>query len=380
MNTQIQFVTGQPHMFIATRTFALGASGVSVPEGSEIGFDGTMVHYAGMQISMPQLRGALRIGWLVPRDDYDPNDHSASIPQPAGVTLRHSTQGGNPLDPAVRQRQVAPVTTDENERQVGNVREMADAAKDRNQTRSYRVGAENRAVMSGTVQVEDQDGVPVRSLKTKAKNQTTLTGETAGSALREANSSGQIQPGKGITEAEMLARMTAVERAEYMASKEAKKSQYVDVASSRQVVGSVQAPETKQTEGFSVTGSVGRGVETFDGGGTGVAGKAQETVIESEGMVFKNVNGPKKGVQMVEEPSPPEPKGVNGTEDARRKIAKALCPDFPDLYDFSDPIRKKIARIQADFDDRPDIIQAIFAAETDDMKQKLMQEFPDCFA
>lgn len=379
MNTQIQFVTGQPHMFVATRTFTLGNSGVSVPAGSEVGFDGMMVYYAGQQISMPQLRGALRIGWLVPKDDYDPEDISAQIPQPAGVTLKHSTQGGNPLDPSVHQRQVEPVTTDENERTVGSVREMADAAKDRNKNRTYRVGAENRAVMAGSMQVEEQDGVPVRNLKTKAKNQTTLTGETAGSAVREANSAGQIDPGRGITEQEMLARMTAVERAEYMSRKEAEKSKYVDVAPSRQVVGSAKAAETKQTEGFTVTGSVGRGIETADLGGTGGAGKAQESVVESEGVMFRNLNGPKKDVQAVEEAKLDRHR-VNGTEDARRKIAKAICPDFPDLYDFGDPIRKKIARIQADFDDRPDIIRAIFAAETDDMKAKLLTEFPDCFA
>jgi hypothetical protein len=181
-----------------------------------------------------------------------------------------------------------------------------------------------------------------------------------------------------MTEEEMMARMTAVQRAEYLATKNAHKAQYVNVDADheRQVVGSVQAPQTRETEGFTVTSAVGGGTMTADLGGTGGAGKAQESVMESEGMVFRTTNGPKRDAQVVQ---PAAPVDISGTEDARRKIAKAVCPDFPNIYNFNDPIRKKIARIQADFDDRPDIIRAIFAAESDEVKQRLLTEFPDCF-
>jgi hypothetical protein len=384
MNTQIQFQSGKPQPFMATRTFTLGQSGISVPAGSEILFDGTIVSFGGQNISMPQLRGAMRMGWLVPTADYDPNDNSASIPQPSGVQLRHSTQGGNPLDPSNHSRPVAPVTTDEQEREVGNVRQMADNAKQRNQNREYRVGGDNRAMSAAEasrISIEPQDGVPVRNLRTSAKNSTTLTADSVGSAIRTASSSGQIQPGRGVTEEEMMARMTAVQRAEYLATKNAHKAQYVNVDADheRQVVGAIQAPQTRETEGFTVTGAVGGGTMTADLGGTGGAGKAQQAVVESEGMVFRTTNGPKRDVQVVQPAAPAAPVDISGTEDARRKIAKAVCPDFPDLYNFNDPVRKKIARIQADFDDRPDIIRAIFAAESDEVKQRLLAEFPDCF-
>ncbi len=382
MNTQIQFHAGKPLPFITTRTFALGQTGISVPAGSELLFDGTIVQYGGQSISLPQLRGAMRMGWVVPAAEYDPNDLSAQIPQPAGVQLRHATQGGNPLDPANRARPVAPVTTDEQERTVGNVREMADAAKNRNRDRTYRVGSDNRAMTAAEasrVVVEPQDGVPVRNLKTPAKTSATLTAESAGSHIRTASQSGQIDPGRGITEEEMMARMSAVQRAEYLATKNAHKAAYVDVDAvpTRQVVGSVQAPQVRESEGFTVTPSVGGGTMTADLGGTGGAGQAQQAVVEAEGLTFRTTNGPKKDVQVVQPVS--QPVDISGTEDARRKIAKMMCADFPDLYNFDDPIRKKIARIQADFDDRPDVIKAIFAAENDEMKARLLQEFPECF-
>jgi hypothetical protein len=70
----------------------------------------------------------------------------------------------------------------------------------------------------------------------------------------------------------------------------------------------------------------------------------------------------------------------DGTADVRRKIAKALCADFPELYDFGDHWKRRLARIQLDYADRPDVIRAIFAAESDDFKTVLLSEFPEAFA
>ena len=65
--------------------------------------------------------------------------------------------------------------------------------------------------------------------------------------------------------------------------------------------------------------------------------------------------------------------------DPRRVIAKTICQDFPDNYDFEATVRKKIARIQADFEDRVDILRAVYAAENDEMKARLLEEFPEAF-
>jgi hypothetical protein len=66
--------------------------------------------------------------------------------------------------------------------------------------------------------------------------------------------------------------------------------------------------------------------------------------------------------------------------DPRRVIARAVCRDFPDLYDFDAPLRKKLARLRADFEERPDVIRAVAAAETDtEMRTLLVDEFPDAF-
>ena len=83
MSPQITYRPGPPQSFIATRTFDLGATNLKAIEGSQIDFDGTLITMPGHPpIPMPQLRGAIKIGWLVPMEEYDPLDQSSKIPQP----------------------------------------------------------------------------------------------------------------------------------------------------------------------------------------------------------------------------------------------------------------------------------------------------------
>jgi len=94
-----------------------------------------------------------------------------------------------------------------------------------------------------------------------------------------------------------------------------------------------------------------------------------------------NTNGPSN----KEQPSPRSADAQkpvmlkDGTADFRLKVARQLCPDFPTNYDFAQNQRKKLARLQADYEDRPDVIRAVFAAESDDFKSLLLNEFPQAF-
>jgi hypothetical protein len=360
MSTQIQFQAGKPQTFKATRSFALGTSGITVQQGDELMFDGTHVTYSGLNpVLFPQLRGAIKTGWVVPAGQYDPNDFSASIPRPAGVQVRNA-RGGNPMDNPTR----APiVTADAEEQEVGNVAAHAKATKDRNNQRPGQRTA-------STVSVEPQEGIPVRQLATPTKHTTNLEHTSASEAIRQAESV-KVQPGQGRSREELMASMSNEERLEYQAQIDARKSSYVDT--STPVVGRVAAPQTQQKEGFVITNQVGGGVETFDASGTD--GKNEESVVEVEGLRFSNTN-----VGRPKPPSAAKPNG-NGSTDSRRKIAKSICPDFPDNYVFEDSAKKKIARLQADYEDRPDVIRAVAAAETDnDVRSRLLEEFPGAFA
>lgn len=389
MSNQIRYRAGQKQIFVATRSFSLGSSGITIPEGGELEFDGTAVSYAGLAPTvMPQLRGAIRAGWVVLADQYDPNDHSASIPQPAGMTMRDA-DGGNPMDP--KPRRPVNMTIEEEEREVTNVADHARATREGNKE-NYRRKRTPRAESTAGQRfdgyaVEPQDGVevPGSGFQTKAGKEArdTSTDIThAGAAIAAANKV-KVRPGRGRTREELIrdaisrGGLTKDELLEYQDELDA--SRAVHGYEAPQVVRQLAPPQNQQREGFDVNLSVGGGVEIADLGGTGQTGEI-ETVVE-EGMKFTRTASPKKRQPTTRVVDKAEAAPSNGAADALcRRIATAICKDFPDNYVFTDPPRKKIARLQADYDDRPDIIRAVCAAETDmAVKARLVEEFPEAF-
>ncbi len=378
---QIRFKAGTMQHFITTKSFALGAIG-QIPKGADIYFDGSKVEFGGTEYSFPQFRAALRQGWAVLEGDYEEGNPEYDRKVSANIQVRHATNGGNPMQP---QQRMSIATTESDERQVGTVGRHAQNTKDRNA--NYRRGdAPNTSSTNMGVEVEEQDGVPVRTLKTaageKAKQaRTTLTAGSVGETLRQANSSGVIDPGEGITQEEMLERMPDEDRAIYLAQLEAKKSQYVDEPpmAGRKVVGRVISREPQQREGGAMTSRVSTAVGSVavaDMAGMAPGVKPKESVLVEDGITFRNTNGPEKLAPQVH---PREASRTVQGQDVRRQIAKLMCPDFPDNYDFAVSPRKKIARLMADYEDRPDVIKAVYAAESDDFKAALVEEFPQAF-
>lgn len=369
---------GSTEKFIAARTFSLGNSGQQVVQGTEIEFDGTNVIYGGQRVAMPQFRGAVRVGWVRP---LDAPDTGPQAPPMAGMQIRPA-DGGNPMQPKPRQS-IDTQAVEAEEREVASVATHQEQTRRQNAT-NYRRDPNHPSI----VQVEEQDGVPVRTLKTAAgeaakQQRTTLTASSAGQAIQAASSAGSIEPGQGVSREEMLERMNPQERAEYEAQIAARKAQYVEPTVEE--VRQVQAAQPLQSEGITAPVTTGGGIETVDMGGTGAAPARQE-VIEQEGIRFGTTNGPQKGVQRVPAQQHSQVRQAaqapsNGGGDAvARQIARSICPDFPDNYDFGASIKKKIARLQADYDDRPDVIRAVAAADTDpEVRTRLLDEFPGAF-
>lgn len=405
---QILFRSGRMLHFITTRPFTLGQTGVQVREGTDIYFDGTKAIVDGAEYTLPFLRGAVSKQWLVPAEEYDPVNENYGQRVSANIQVRHATNGGNPLNPNQR---MAIATTESDEREVGNV--TAHARNTRQGNNSYVRGQTGVNVVQpgttvrtqrGMMVVEEQDGVevPGRTLKTaageKAKmTRTDLSSDRAAEALRQANTV-QIEPGRGVTQEEMLARMTPDQQAEYLARKDAARSQYVDDApapvpaqpQARRTVARVQTAKSGEESGMRYTTSVGGGTEISDGDGdvVGKIGQDKVETYEQEGIKFTTTNGPRRPqapvtdenrmytqaeVQAAKRAAGPSP-------EVRLKLAKQICPEFPDNYDFALSSKKKLARITADYEDRPDVLRAIFAAEDDEMKSLLVAEFPAVFS
>jgi hypothetical protein len=333
----------------------------------ELLFDGTnMICNGGPPTNMFQLRGAYKAGWLVPTEDFDPKDTSASMPKSAGIRVRNAI-GGNPRD--VQTRTIVTTAAAE-EQEVGHVGDHSQQTRTRNANYHFQ-GTTQRGAM-----VDEQEGIPVRTVSTPAKQDANLELESAGEILRRARNV-QIQPAVGKTRDEVLAEMSAEDREEYLARIEAGRASKPGGdrdADGNSIVGSVAAPKTIESGGFTINNSVARG-STPVADMSGTTGKSDVRVIEVDGIKITNTNGPRReAVRPATRPTIPK------DADPRRTIARSICADFPDNYNFNDPVRKKIARLQADYDNRPDVIRAVAAAETDgDVKSRLVTEFPDAF-
>lgn len=426
--TQIRFTPGKMERFISTKSFTLGGTNFSVYAGMVILFDGTNVELNGSRFVLPTLRGAITIGWIVPEDQYDPNAGPGVAPS-ANIGVRSANDlGQNPLSPP---KKTAITTIESDERVVMSRSERTQQANQRTVEARQSQGRDGAFVARGSstdLVGGSEFGVKVgRAFQTSAKTAPQVTPNTVGMHIRDAELV-KIQPGEGISEEELLSKMTDDERDQYLAGKEARKDDiqsrtpgYVPppavtsnlasmnqlgmsrqsapsqpkarvlVASDTPVVGRVAPTQSRVQEGISVGLTSGGGIDTFDASGS--TGSAKESVVEQEGMTFRNTNGPKTG--FGQHPVRPEPQQIlmppddmaesksriesDGTAEYRKMVAKSLCKEFPEDYNFSAHWKKRLAMIRLNYEERPDIIRAIFAAESDEFKKVLIEEFPDAF-
>jgi hypothetical protein len=343
--TQIKFKSGEYQSFTATRSFSLGALNVTVAKGSELLFDGSTVEYAGSRYPFPQLRSAVTAEWLKLSTEYDEDDTSYGKPVSANIKVRP------PTDAKGSSKSLEAVVTDSDERIVMSTAEHAEFTREHNSPSTL-----------GVIR-EEQDGVPVRALKTSAKAAKVELKEGSYRSAMSSIDSVQIDP-------------------VVIDSKEVKKTKgrsVISVDGQQSVeVAKIATSKEKNQEGFKVTQQVGGGIEVQDL--SGMRGKVKKSTLVEDGIVFQNTNGPER---TSPEPHPRSPKvpvmTQDGTLEARVSIARALCPGFPDSYNFAASTKKKIARLQADFENRPDVIKAVFAAESDEVKAVLVAEFPETF-
>lgn len=426
---QIRFRPGQMDKYITTKSFELGTSGQKVLDGMEILFDGTNAELNGSRMVLPTLRGAIRLGWMVPEGQYDP-EALAGPNVSANIGFRPANDlGQNPLAPPKR---VAAAVVESDERVVMNRGERTEAAKQQTiQARSQQGKAGAFVARGNAPDVGGSEfGVEVnRVIQTPAKSALQVTPNTVGAAINQANQV-KIQPGQGFTEEELLSQMTDEEREAHQAAKEARKADvltrtvgYVPppaqtanlavnnqistkpkartmVASEpRQVAKIASSVQSKVTEGITAGVTIGGGTSVFDASGSDEA--PQQSVVQAEGMTFRNTNGPKKGfpgvtpvdqsakAQVLSQDAYPtlesnqeeNPSHIeqDGTADARRMTAKMICSDFPNEYDFNDPWKRRLALIRFKYERNYGVIRAIFASECDDFKRVLLEEFPEAF-
>jgi hypothetical protein len=221
-----------------------------------------------------------------------------------------------------------------------------------------RVGpAQGGNVMDPTVQqknlasteapIETGNVNTVRTLRTSAKSSTNLGLESLSEINNQLNNV-QIDPAEGQTVDEALLGMPTDEAAFFQSS----------MSVGRDAVSKRIASE----EGISSTLTLGT---------PKTSARPGDDVVVQDGVRITNTNGPGSM-------KPLTPRVA--TTDTRRKVARSITPDFPDNYDFDQPVKRKVARLVADYGDRQDVLRAAVAAETSvETRDAIMSEFPEIF-
>lgn len=84
----MQYTKGTFQTYRAVTKVHLGAIAENLMEGEEVDFDGFVMRRGGEDHPMHSLRGAIKVGWLVPQE----SEATKYVPQPAGVVV-HKADG-----------------------------------------------------------------------------------------------------------------------------------------------------------------------------------------------------------------------------------------------------------------------------------------------
>ena len=138
------FSVGVFKVFRVLTKIHLGALGTDLDKGTMISFDGTVLRHGTQDHTFPALRGAIKVGWVVP----DSSTASEYTPRPAGIQVGAAVSRGE-----TRDLQASRVEVSADEQDAGTI------------PRKIQVSA-TTAPKKGDV---SSDGVVVGKLKTPAK-------------------------------------------------------------------------------------------------------------------------------------------------------------------------------------------------------------------
>ena len=85
---------GDFHTYRAITKIHLGALSDNLAEGEEVEFDGFTMRRGGDEHALHSLRGAIKVGWLVPHDAPD----ASYVPQPAGIVVHKAGHMTSPCE------------------------------------------------------------------------------------------------------------------------------------------------------------------------------------------------------------------------------------------------------------------------------------------
>jgi len=337
MADQVVWKRGVFHKFYAKMKIRVGSQNpFAIMKGDEFEYDGSILKYAGMEVAQPQMRGAYNEGWY--STDPDDGDGVQAV-KPSRNVAQAQTKT---TDLAHVQRMGAkPIAADNSDEDtVMEVSERRPGAKDDPRATPRAITKETRKAPSLVVNpghLEAQEGVTVGSVRTAAKLKVDMSKSESVEAKKNLDNikgSGYIPTGP---------RKHTIER-----------------------------------EGVTITTNVSdvdRSVQIDQDDGGVTVGKVRHTANgSSEGIEIKDTSNIRN-----KSAAATAPKKIDTKLSPKVRVARAIDPSFPASWDFSGKLKERMARVR-EHGITPQFLEALYAAEGDQMRKLLEQEFPKQFA
>jgi len=343
-----------------------GQNSVDIMEGDEFDYDGSILKYSGMEIAQTGIRGAIENGWATVREE---SDRPVTSPVRGSRNVASSQSVNRDLSRVQRSSSMETSSYDEDE-----VLRIGDrSASTKGADPKILKHGDNRKVrgmeVNGDV-ADGQEGVTIGRVRTAAR--TVFSDATPGAASS-----------KKLAEIENMSNV----RASLYGKNGTISKEGVTIKTN--VTGVKRADMSQEDEGTFV----GNIRKTPPVGGSGVTVTDTSNIRSERAKRDAEAARPQPKAQAKSQPkvaakpqpkatTKPQPKATtkdSGPVSPKVRVARRIDPSFPADWSFEGKLADRLSALKG-VKRSPDFIEALYAAEGDQMRKVLEREYPQHFS
>jgi len=344
---------GTYHKFYALMKIRVGAADpksipIDIQEGDEFEYDGQLLKYAGSEIHSPQLRGAIKNGWVTTDSDGTGTGQVATV-QPSRDIAKSQTinrdlsrvQRGDhrPLDTDSLDEETVLNVSDRRPDSTNNPRARPQVLESKNNRRASTAG-----MRVDNSEHEEQDAVTIGRVRSPAtlKVDNVLDSRASGMAKDIEN--------RGLGKPEIFSRESTTEGVTIKTNvSQVDRNVRASQDDGGEVVGKVRHSKASSSDGVSVTDT---------------------SNIRNESAKVTTKADPKAALEKARK--------IDTSLPPKIRMARRIDPDFPSDWIFQGKLKDRMAAVEA-YGATPQFLEALYAAEGDQMRKMLEQTFPKQF-
>lgn len=347
----IKWQRGKFVKFYAQMKIRVGGSvPMDIHKGDEFEYDGSILKYSGAEISSPQLRGAISNDWATLHEDEEPSvapirpnrnvAKSQSVNRDLGKVQRAT---GRDMETSTQDEDIVLSVSDRAAPGKGASPKILRAEDNRRTSRGMSINASD---------IETQEAVTIGRVRTSAKTVFNATNES--------------ETSRKITQLENMTPKAQLDPDFIRPGKNTVHREGVDIKMSVGKPDPYDVSNSQDDDGQYV-GKVRKSASTRGGDGVSVADTS-------------NIRGERAEAQEQLKPakSAPELK-IDVKINPKVRVALAIDPKFPKDWNFTGKLADRLEAVKK-HGATPKFLEALYAAEGDQMRKVLAKTYPQQFS